>query len=113
MILCCNVIDRWDWRRKVTGALEVTVELWDRLGWLGGLGLGWWGWGGVAASSADCWRSHDAIHTNRLMHSLVDSQHTWMHLHKTQISTCREPMSSRLLSARATFDRGLRSHATG
>lgn len=45
MILCCNVSDRWDWRRKVTGALEVTVELWDGLGWLGGRGGG-----GFAAS---------------------------------------------------------------
>lgn len=40
MILWCKVIDRWDWRRKVTGALEVTVELWDRLGWLWGVGVG-------------------------------------------------------------------------
>lgn len=29
MSLCCSMIDRWDWRRKVTGALEVTVELED------------------------------------------------------------------------------------
>lgn len=55
--LCCyaamHLIDRWVCRRKVRGALEVAVELWD---------------GGGGSEHRSHSRSHHAIHTNRLMH---------------------------------------------
>lgn len=58
--LCCyaamDMIDRWVCRRKVRGALEVAVVLWDGRGQLGG---------GEYRSRS---RSRHAIHTNRLMH---------------------------------------------
>lgn len=66
--------DRWVCGRKVRGALEVAVELWEKRG----------GWLGGCEHRSDS-RSHRAIHTNGLMHrkicSSVDSVLTRMHLH--------------------------------
>lgn len=105
--LCCyaamNMIDRWVCRRKVRGALEVAVELWDgrEVGWVEG---------GERRSHS---RSHHAIHTNRLMHRHRHtnlqfskfSAHMDAFAHITQINTrgricCFFP---RFLSAQAEF----------
>lgn len=91
MILCCNVIDRWDWRRKVTGALEVTAELWDRLGWLGG-------GGGVAASKrrlleiASChpYQKARVQFGGFAAHMDAPAQNPNQHLQKTHVLTSSE-----------------------
>lgn len=79
--LCCyaamNMIDRWVCRRKVRGALEVEVELWD--GREEGVGL--------EAASTDHTRDHAALSIpissctgiTTQISSSVNSVHTWMH----------------------------------
>lgn len=93
MSLCCHgalsMTDRWVCGRKVRGALEVAVELWERRG----------GWLGGCEHRSDS-RSHRAIHTNGLMHrkicSSVDSVLTRMHLH-TQHKSAESGKSFSLL----------------
>lgn len=92
--LCCyaamNMIDRWVCRRKVRGALEVALELWD--GRVGSGAGGVWVEGGEHRSHS---RSHHAIHTNGLMHRHRHtnlqfskfSAHMDAFAHITQIST--------------------------
>lgn len=98
--LCCygalSMTDRWVCGRKVRGALEVAVELWERRG----------GWLGGCEHRSDS-RSHRAIHTNGLMHrkicSSVDSVLTRMHLHTQHKSAEVANHFPCFLSARGEF----------
>ena len=70
------MIDRWMCRRKVRGALEVAVVLWD-------------GRGGWEVASTDHAQDHamlsipigSCIDTAVPIFRLVNSVHTWMQLH--------------------------------